>query len=667
MSREAEFNDTQIHVDASRHRLKKVTPREYFQTCRHAFLNAALHRFVGLALYLVLLSTSPLTFSRDHVVERAWLDDPTGMKTWADVRRELGTPFTGAISRGFGESALWVRLRIDPTGPGRSGQANDLVLRLRPVYLDEIRVFDPLAPEGRVRVLGDRHHPRLDELQGRDFLLPLARGDAPRDLWLRVTSTSTRQIYAEVLDSEDLTSSVLRHDLFASLYLGLVLTMVAWGLASWALQKEALMGAFAYKEFTALLFGLSSLGFLRALWPSAWSAELLDRLGSIFSILAVSGAILFHVLFLAEFKPARWAIGILKAGLFICLATMAMVAQGSVLLALKINMSIILIGPFVCAAAALSAKAWHDANPARRPTVPRKVVLLFYLLICVLLVVASTTALAWAPATGWTIYISQIHGLLTGTLVLLMLQYRNHMIKAQRQDDMRALELASMQAEHERRTRDEQGKLLAMLAHEIKTPLATMHLRLDTAGSGHREIRQAMRDMNAVIDRCVQAARMGDAALVAKTQSHDLTKIVRDAASACAQPERVRTDIPDQLDIETDIQLLAVILNNLLENACKYSMTDSVITLNVAAIEDPALGPAMRLEIRNRPGTAGFPDPARVFNKYYRSPAAQRQAGTGLGLYLVRSLAQVLGGRISYLPDTESIGFVLTLPLAQLP
>ena len=75
----------------------------------------------------------------------------------------------------------------------------------------------------------------------------------------------------------------------------------------------------------------------------------------------------------------------------------------------------------------------------------------------------------------------------------------------------------------------------------------------------------------------------------------------------------------------------------------------------------------VRLELNNLPGKAGWPDAAQVFDKYYRAPQAQRQSGTGLGLYLVKNLTQALGGEIAYEPDAAVVRFVLTLPLESVP
>jgi signal transduction histidine kinase len=70
----------------------------------------------------------------------------------------------------------------------------------------------------------------------------------------------------------------------------------------------------------------------------------------------------------------------------------------------------------------------------------------------------------------------------------------------------------------------------------------------------------------------------------------------------------------------------------------------------------------LTLEITNQVGPAGWPEADRVFEKYYRSPHARRQTGSGLGLYLVRHLTQAIGGQIAYKPSTSQIRFVLNLP-----
>jgi K+-sensing histidine kinase KdpD len=169
--------------------------------------------------------------------------------------------------------------------------------------------------------------------------------------------------------------------------------------------------------------------------------------------------------------------------------------------------------------------------------------------------------------------------------------------------------------------------------------------------------------MDNVIERCLQTAQLGDRQLTAHLAPTDVVGIVRDAVSCCKQPAQVHMDLPQQSFANTDKQLLFIVLSNLLENACKYAATDTPIRVRLQSVPAPASSQSvLQIEVSNSPGIAGWPDADKVFEKYYRSPHARRQAGTGLGLFLVRNLVHILGGRIDYAPSNSAIRFVVQLP-----
>lgn len=611
------------------------------------------------------LGGAGLAQAQDHITQRAWLEDPTGQLAWGDVRQLPTQPFVGTLNRGFGAGVLWLRLRIDPQAHTPAAPHEEsLVLRIRPVYLDDVQVFDPLAPGGLAGVVGDHHHPRRDALPATDFLLPIARGEAPRDIWLRLATTSTRQIHVAALPPHALAVKVAQHNLLANIYIGTTLVLVVWGLLSCVLHRESLMGFFALMQLGGVLFGLSSLGVLRVFWPQAWSAQALDSLGSACVIGAVGTGLWFHLRFLRGFAPPRWALGLLIAVLALTPINLALLAAGHTMWALQGNMVSILLAPPLFFLATLTARAWQlGSEDAPPPPLSHRALTAFYALFLAIFVLASTTGLGWLQATEWTIYISQTQGLISSVLLMLMLQMRTHALGQQRQAALLELKKISLQVAHERQMREEIGNLLAMLTHEIKTPLATMHLRLDAQAKGGREIRQAMRDMDAVIERCLQALQLGDGQLTVHRQALKLADIVRDAVGACAQPTRVQLEVPQSLTVETDAQMLFMVLSNLLDNACKYSAPDTPIDVRATVQGTPLAQPVFKLELSNLPGKAGWPEAERVFDKYYRSPQAQRQSGTGLGLYLVQNLTHALGGQIAYQPQEERVRFVLTLPL----
>lgn len=614
---------------------------------------------------LCLAAFAPISASaQDHIVERAWLEDPSGKLAYEDVRQQAGTNYSGVLSRGYGHSAIWIRLRIDPSlHPLPAFQPQQLLLRIRPVYLDDIQIFDPMATPARVGVVGDTHPPSGKELRDFDFLVPIARGKEARDIWIRLASTSTRQIDIQALNLHDQSLTSRKQGMMFGIYIGLIAALAGWGIAHGLFNREVLIGAFGLKLVAALAYAFCSLGYLYALWPGDWPVSLLNLATTTFSILGVSSAELFHVLFIREFDPPRWVRRILYGVLALFPIKVAMVVSGLTTEALQVNMSEVLFSPMIFLGASIFCKAWSAEKSGVRTLLPRYLVIGFYSIMVTTLLLAGLPGLGIAEGGEISLYIVQAHGLITTFMVMIILQFRSQIQQQIQRETAISLELAGIQARHERAAREGQEKLLAMLAHEIKTPLATMQLRLETQSANSPAIKQAIRDMNNVIERCVQTTQLSDNRLVPHIEHLDLVSVINEAATLCPQASRLVMALPMRLAIESDRQLLFIVINNLLENAFKYSAPDSQVHLALT-MEGGAEAGDFRpvIEIRNRPGAAGMPDPARVFEKFYRSPHARRQAGTGLGLYLANHLMQTLGGHIDYVPDETWVRFVVNLP-----
>ena len=647
-------------------RLKKIDFLQFDMPCHISsrYSQFSLRRLTLIQWVLVLwvLLVQGTSFAQDHIVARAWTEDPSGQLTWQEIQQQPFKPFLNVLNKGYGHSAIWLRLRIDPGAVAKPSQDPErLVLRIRPVHLNDIRVFDPLVPQGLAGIAGDNYHPSESALQGVDFLLPIARGNEPRDIWLRVTSTSTRQIAIQALNTTDLNQITQRQQLLFSIYIGLILCLALWGIVHWLFSGENVIGAFGLQQFTALLYAFNSLGFMRAFWPLDWPAWLLDELTSVFSMTAVSAAVLFHVLLISEFKPQLWLQRTLWVMPTLLLPKLIMLAAGWPIGALRLNMMEVLLSPWIFLAAVLASNGWSATDPSQRPVLSRTVAVSLYVLLVVVLMIAGMAGLGMASGGEVPLYIVQVHGLLTAFLVLMLLQYRAHMIQKQQRETALALERSELQIQQDRAIRDEQEKLLTMLAHELKTPLATMHMRLDVHSEGNREIKKAINDMNGVIDRCLQTTLLGDRQLVAQVERCELVNLLRDAVSACTQPQRIETDAPTEVYAQTDRQLFFIVLNNLLENACKYAKPNTPIH---ATLRHDADGKTLVFEVRNLPHDNHWPDAKQVFDKYYRSPYARRQAGTGLGLFLVNNLMQTLGGDIRYAPDETWVRFVVRMPLS---
>ena len=103
--------------------------------------------------------------------------------------------------------------------------------------------------------------------------------------------------------------------------------------------------------------------------------------------------------------------------------------------------------------------------------------------------------------------------------------------------------------------------------------------------------------------------------------------------------------------------------NNLIDNATRHGDPQAPVWVSLQPAPSANGRSGIVLAVRNQPGPSGRPDPEQIFAKYYRSSGAQRQSGTGLGLFLSHNLAAQLGGALRYTPDPDHIQFELWLPI----
>jgi signal transduction histidine kinase len=254
--------------------------------------------------------------------------------------------------------------------------------------------------------------------------------------------------------------------------------------------------------------------------------------------------------------------------------------------------------------------------------------------------------------------------------MLAMLLYRIFRLLQQRELLAAEAAFGRRRVQQEQAFRHDRERLLAMLAHELKTPLSTIRMLLATLGLSTRaqvSAQTAVRDMNNVIERCLQVGQLDDGAMQVNWQPVHLGELARNVVASCSAASRVQLALAPGADpsevpcVVSDPHLLEIVLRNLLDNALKYSPEGSVVTL---ALSDAGRG-QVALAVGNYVGLAGKPDPEKVFSKYYRHGQAKRWTGSGLGLYLVHGLVGNLGGKMIYHDRGARVGFQVSLPREQ--
>ena len=234
----------------------------------------------------------------------------------------------------------------------------------------------------------------------------------------------------------------------------------------------------------------------------------------------------------------------------------------------------------------------------------------------------------------------------------------------------------------EQRRNERQDSFLNAVTHELKTPIASIRLYLETLQ--RREVPEDQRqnfysimlaDSERLLGTVEQVLRAGQISARHRHQSRSLIQLPA-LVSECISITLQRYHIPEpsivldpvppgvRLNVRGIQDDLRAAILNLLDNAVKYSTTGVEIHCSLAivnysnvalTISDTGLGiPTAQLK--------------RIFKRFYRVPGrnAVRVKGTGLGLFLVRTIARQHGGSVVASSPGPNRGstFTLTLPLA---
>ena len=207
----------------------------------------------------------------------------------------------------------------------------------------------------------------------------------------------------------------------------------------------------------------------------------------------------------------------------------------------------------------------------------------------------------------------------------------------------------------------EKGRFLGMLSHELLTPLQSIWSTIDVIESrgriestepSFRRLKEATRSLRGRISDLLDFAKMSSGRLETRIRGFQLDKLIdsalRDVEEVLAERNldvhwEAGTDLSQRL--YSDPARLRQVIDNLLTNAIKYTERGGIsISANLVVREG-----VMRIEIAD---TGVGIDPAamaRLYEPFYRSPLTAGMAeGSGLGLAVVRSLVDLMGGTIRF-------------------
>jgi two-component system sensor histidine kinase BaeS len=231
------------------------------------------------------------------------------------------------------------------------------------------------------------------------------------------------------------------------------------------------------------------------------------------------------------------------------------------------------------------------------------------------------------------------------------------------------------------RTETTRRRLFTDLAHEMRTPIATLTAYLDGIEDGVTELDDdTVAVLRAEVSRLARLAE--DMSVLSRAEEGRLSltrgpvepgQLV--AAATRAAGERfaaagveLRSELePDLPPVDGDSDRLAQVLANLLDNALRHTAAGGTVTVEAEAAGRQAL----RIRVVDNGSGIPVPDLPHVFERFYRAGTARDRAtgGSGIGLTITRAIVEAHGGQVTAASSGVGQGTTLTvvLPLAPVP
>ena len=194
------------------------------------------------------------------------------------------------------------------------------------------------------------------------------------------------------------------------------------------------------------------------------------------------------------------------------------------------------------------------------------------------------------------------------------------------------------------------------VTHELKSPIAAMKLNLQTMEKHKLDedkrkqlLDRCIKESNRLNDLCnnmLFASQLEGRQYKPARETFDLSELVEDAVQdyASRYPRKFDQDIITGCKITGDKVMLHMAINNLLENAVKYTPADKPIMITLETKGNTAV-----LNVMDQGVGISDNEKKKIFNKFYRvgNEESRKSKGTGLGLYLTNKIVLQHKGRIT--------------------
>jgi PAS domain S-box-containing protein len=229
----------------------------------------------------------------------------------------------------------------------------------------------------------------------------------------------------------------------------------------------------------------------------------------------------------------------------------------------------------------------------------------------------------------------------------------------------------------ERELNELKTKFLSLVSHEFKTPLSgilssttLLAKYTETSQQEKRDkhiktIKSKVKYLDNILNDFLSVERLESGKVNYKFSNFPLSKVLNEVIYDANMMLKMGQKINyphniDEINLDFDEKILELIFSNLLRNAIKYSSEHSIIDIRVAVNSD-------ELKVEFEDNGMGIPKKEQkfIFNRYFRAENALLNQGTGIGLNIVKSHLESLGGMISFeSEEMKGSTFTIKIPIS---
>jgi signal transduction histidine kinase len=611
-------------------------------------------RYLFAALTALFLTCSSAFAATNEPIRLGYFKDPTHQVQVDGAAAHLFTPIANDFALGFTHDTVWLRIEIDATQ--ESGQR---FLVVRPPRLERIELFTPKEQgSGFIKVAWTPERQHLGNVFYDAFKRNVFDLYPYRDsniFYLKIDTDNSLNGGISLLSRENIESHRTNE--------GFLLGGVIFGLTPFLLiflalalyKKLPVYRVYFFALLTTTLLYLAVYGFdwAKLLFKSDIA---MDHQIGFLGLLNICFSYAFLCYVCEILGAPRRQISVIKVALLACL-----VASPAYF---WLDKQYVLEAFYACTLTLTLFIVYLIVRHFNKKDFLQWLIALLFLIICFGAAKVFMSLLGIISSSD-NIFVSQTIRIVTIPFALLVLVGYYEM---ENNKYVLNLVLERTLSEQHKKSESERRKIyesfIAMLVHEIKTPLAVIqiaasslsrHLIGNTAETNRiNNIKKSVTEINQIFNKCIQVVDIENGSIAIEPSEFSIDFLGEDIKRTISN-DKLKCTIHSRMKINTDFVLLKTVLINLISNALKYGHEDKDVGLDVSVISTTE-GHWVRFTVTNKIGPVGAPDTQKIFTRYYRSESAKKFTGSGLGLWLSQELAKILGGVITVECD-DSVRF----------